>query len=198
MYVKYADDPVRQRVSAAFANVCKSDPKKNSLKVIDNCLSIFSKEQQVAAFCELGKLNYPVDGFSVINMDVCQQSSYTVFNNSLESIALTNGAYPLNAGKSYVRGVLLWFEFPTVNETGAEILPADMQTTLRFFDRPATGQFDLKVNQFFSHFANPDGDDATDLLNRLDVYNSSSAFSIKLKGLIIYAKTTTNPNDVSC
>jgi hypothetical protein len=198
MYIKYADDPVKKRVSSAFGNICNSDPKKDSLKLIDKCFSIFKKEQQVAAFCELGKLNYPVDGFSIIDIDVCQESAYTVFNNSLQTISLADGEYPLVASKAYARGVMLWLEYPLVNEAGQEIGPADMQATLQLFDRPATGQFQLGVSQFFSHFANPDGDDATDLLNRLDVYNPSTTFSIKLKGLVIFAKSTADPNDVSC
>lgn len=198
MYIKYADDPVRKRVSSAFGNVCAGDPKKDTLKLFEQCFSIFKKEQQVAAFCELGKLNYPVDGFSIVNVDVCQQSAYTVFNNSLETITAVNEAYPLSATKNYARGVILWLEYPVANETGAEVVPADMQATLRLFDRPATGQFSLGISQFFSHFSNPNGDDATDILNRLDVYNPSSTFSIKLKGLVIFTKTTDNPNDVSC
>lgn len=198
MYIKFADDPVRKRVSSAFGNICNGDPKKDSLKLIDKCFSIFKKEQQVAAFCELGKLNYPVDGFSIVDVDVCQNSAYTVFNNSLQSITISNGVYPLVPTKAYARGVMLWLEYPLIDETGQEVIPTKMQSTLRLFDRPATGQFELGVSQFFSHFSNPDGEYATDLLNRLDVYNPSTTFSIKLKGLIIFTKSVTDPNDVSC
>jgi hypothetical protein len=198
MYIKYADDPVRKRVNTAFGNVCDGEPKKNALKLIDKCFSIFKKEQQVAAFCELGNLNYPVDGFAIIDVDVCSESTYTVFNNSLETILEATGTYPISATKAYARGVMLWIEYPASNENGAAVLPADMQAKIRLFDRPATGQFEITTHQFFSHFSNPDGDDASDLLNRIDIYNPNTTFSVKLKGLVIFTKTTQNPNDVSC
>lgn len=192
MYIKYGDDPVRKRVSSAFGNICEGDPKKRTLKLLDKCFSIFNKEEQVAAFCEVSKLQYPVDGFSQVDIEVCSGDTATIFNNNLQSIIAVNGAYPLEAAKTYVRGVILWIQYPTTMDS------AVMQSTVKLFDRPATGQFNLKTHELFTHFSNPEGTDATDLLNRLDVHNTNTEFSIKVKALIIHTKSVSDPNDTSC
>jgi len=198
MYIKYVDDPGRKRVSSAFGNLCDGDPKKKALRLFDQCFSIFDKEQQVAAWCELAKLNYPVDGFSQVETEICSQAAGTIFNNNLQTISAVSGNYPLDESKNFARGILLWIQYPKTNSLGGEIIPADMQCQVRLYDRPATSYFSLGTHEFFSHFSNPDGDDATDLLNRLDVYNPNANFSIKVKALIIYTKTNSDPNDVSC
>lgn len=194
MYIKYADDPVRKRVNSAFGNVCNSDPKKNALKLIDRCFTIVQKEKTLATFCELEKLNYPVDGFSVIDVTICADSSYRVFDNNLETIQLVDGKYPLSSTKDYVRGIILWVEYPTVDSTGDEVKPEDMNLEYSIPDNLVQNTATFVFHEFFSHFANPFANDATQLLNKLDLYNPSQTYSVKVKGLVIYTKSDPDPN----
>lgn len=194
MYIKFADDPVRKRVSSAFGNICDSDPKKNTLKLVDSCFSIFNKAQQVAAFCELSKLNYPVDGFSLIDATLCASDTYTVFDNNLDAIVPVDGQYPLNTSKTYARGLMLWVEYPKLASDGSEVMPADMSAVISIQDHLLNSPSGFYFHEFFSHFANPDATIAPHLLNKVFVSNISADFSIKLKGLIIYTKTDSDPN----
>jgi hypothetical protein len=198
MYIKFADDPVRQRVSTAFGEICNGDPKKNSLKLIDKCFSIFKKEQQLAAFCELGKLNYPVDGFSVIDVTLCPQEPYSVFDNQLQTITQVNTKFPLNENKAYARGVMLWVDYPMSTDAGSEISPADLHVLYQTVDHTNTNQMTVYMHEFYSHFSNPYATDATQLINRLVLVNPNLDFSVRLKGMVIFAKTNTDPNNTSC
>lgn len=198
MYIKYQDDPVRKRVNSAFGDLCAGQTKKNTLKLFDQCFSIFKKEEQVAAFCELANFQYPVDGFQLIDLEVCAASAGTVFNNNLQSISLTNGTYPLSQTKAYVRGVILAIKYPTTNSLGAEITTANMKAQVRIYDRPATAYATLGIGDVFVHFSNEETLDANDLLNRLDIYNPNANASIKVKALLINTKSIDDPNNVVC
>lgn len=198
MYIKYQDDPVRKRVSSAFGDLCAGQLKKNTLKLFDRCFSIFKKEEQIAAFCELAKFQYPVDGFQLVEMDVCADTAVTIFDNNLQTIPLVDGMYTLSQTKSYVRGIILFIEYPTVNSNGVELTAADMKAQIQIYNREATDYFSLPVGELFLHFANEATVDANDLINQLDIYNPSTVASIKVKALIVNVKSTDDPNNVQC
>jgi hypothetical protein len=190
MYIKYVDDPVKRRVNSAFGSLCDGDPIKNTLKLVDGCFSIFEREKLLASFCEFKHLSFPVDGFSLIDLSVCANSTETLFNNNLQSIAAVNGAYPLDADETYVRGILLAIIYPASNAIEA----TTYSSNLTIFDRPATGSFVLPVGEMFSHFANADADDARQLLNKVTITNPNADYSIRVKGLLISSKTNPDPN----
>lgn len=198
MYIKYQDDPVRQRVNSAFGNLCAGQVKKNTLKLFDRCFSIFKKEEQIAAFCELAKFQYPVDGFQLIEIEVCADTAATIFDNNLQTIPSVDGAYTLSSTKSYVRGIVLFVEYPTVNSSGIEITAADMKAELQIYDREANDYFSLPIGEVFTHFANESTVDANDLINQLDIYNPNQSASIRVKALIVNTKSTDDPNNVEC
>jgi hypothetical protein len=190
MYIKYVDDPVKRRVNSAFGSLCDGDPIKNTLKLVDGCFSIFEREKLLASFCEFKHLSFPVDGFSLIDLSVCANSTETLFDNNLQSIAAVNGAYPLDADETYVRGILLAIIYPASNAIEA----TTYSSNLTIFDRPATGSFVLPVGEMFSHFANADADDARQLLNKVTITNPNADYSIRVKGLLISSKTNPDPN----
>lgn len=190
MYIKYADDPVKRRVNSAFGNLCEGDPIKNTIKLVNGCFSIFDREKLIASFCEFKNLSFPVDGFSLIDLTVCGNSTETLFDNNLQSIAAVNGAYPLAENTSYVRGILLAIIYPASNTIEATTYSSD----LTIYDRGAVNTMVIPVGEMFSHFSNPDANDASQLLNKLTITNPNAAFSIKVKGLIISSKTNPDPN----
>ena len=190
MYIKYVDDPVKRRVNSAFGSLCDGDPIKNTLKLVDGCFSIFEREKLLASFCEFKHLSFPVDGFSLIDLSVCANSTETLFDNNLQSISAVNGAYPLDADETYVRGILLAIIYPASNAIEA----TTYSSNLTIFDRPATGSFVLPVGEMFSHFANADADDARQLLNKVTITNPNADYSIRVKGLLISSKTNPDPN----
>lgn len=190
MYIKYVDDPVKRRVNSAFGSLCDGDPIKNTLKLVDGCFSIFEREKLLASFCEFKHLSFPVDGFSLIDLSVCANSTETLFDNNLQSIAAVNGAYPLDADETYVRGILLAIIYPASNAIEA----TTYSSNLTIFDRPATGSFVLPVGEMFSHFANADAADARQLLNKVTITNPNADYSIRVKGLLISSKTNPDPN----
>lgn len=198
MYVKYQDDPVRKRVNSAFGDLCAGQTKKNTLMLFDRCFSIFKKEEQVAAFCELANLQYPVDGFQILDMEICSDEAGTIFNNNLQTIAAVNGSYSLSDTKSYVRGIVLAIQYPTTNSLGAEISVADMKSTVRIYNRAATEYFSLPMGDAFIHLTNEETLNANDILNRVDVYNPNVSASIKVKALLIMTKSVDDPNNVAC
>lgn len=190
MYIKYNDDPVKRRVNSAFGSLCDGDPIKNTLKLIDGCFSIFDREKLLASFCDLKNLTFPVDGFSLLDLTVCANSTETLFNNNLQTITQVNGAYPLDEDKSYVRGILLVIQYPASNSIEA----TSYNSTITLFDRPATGTFAIPIGEAFSHFANADAADATKILNKMTITNPNAGYSIRVKGLLISSKTNPDPN----
>lgn len=190
MYIKYADDPIKRRVNSAFGNLCQGDQIKNMLKLVNGCFSIFDREQLLASFCEFKNLSFPVDGFSLIDLTVCANSTETLFDNNLQAITAVNGEYPLGVDTSYVRGILLTIIYPSTNTIEA----ATYSTNLTMYDRPATGSFELPVGEMFSHFTNANATEASQLLNKLTITNPNVDYSIRVKGLLISSKTNPNPN----
>jgi len=187
MYVKYVDDPVKRRVNSAFGSLCDGEPIKNTLQLINNCFSIFDREKLIASFCDFKNFGFPVDGFSLIDLTVCANSTETLFDNKLEEIPEIDDAYLLDNNKSYARGILLVVQYSKTIE------PALHTSTLTLIDRPATGSFSLPIGEAFSYFANPDEITAGNLLNKLQITNSHEAANIKVKGLVLFTKSNPNP-----
>jgi len=190
MYIKYVDDPVKRRVNSAFGNLCAGDAIKNSLQLIDNCFSVFDREKLVASFCDFQNFGFPVDGFSLVDLNVCANSTEVLFNNNLQDIVEVDGEYPLDPDKTYARGILLVIHYPSSNTIEA----TSYTSTLTMYDRPATGTFDLPVGEAYTYFANPDAVMADKILNKLEITNPNANFSIKVKGLILYTKSNPDPN----
>lgn len=223
MYIKFQDDPVAKRFNNAYANLCDGDPTKETLKLVNQCFSIFKKSQTIASFCDLSDFIYPVDGHQLIDFEVCAGETLSIFDNQTDLILPTdpNGLvpnYPLgkpgeyipisdNYGnpayfilpndRNYVRGCILYVRYPISDKNGDEVLPSDGSCLIKVTDRQLT-EMSMPLQQFYSHFANPSARDANKLINKLDIVNPNPTFSIKVSGLIVYVKSNDDPSDCAC
>jgi hypothetical protein len=114
--------------------------------------------------------------------------------------------YLLSKDKNYARGILLWVSYPSADKSGNDVIPAHKVCDLTIWKRDGTSQT-LSLNEFFSHFANPQTLAADRLINKIEITNPVKAyptntpdtnFSITVTGLIIYTKNNTNPADCAC
>lgn len=238
-YIQYQDDPIKSRVSAAFANLCASSTSgKKSLRAFDKTLSVFNGSVIDAVF-SLSSFIYPVDNQNAINFEVCAGETLVIFDNQLDDITETaqpDGTtenYPLGAEgeyiepigttgpsslpayylleneKNYVRGVLLYVEYSTVDKAGADVIPEDNKCLIKIWsglNNPADPEqgYTLPLNSLFAHFSNPLTRDANSLINRIELINPSPAdaggrgYSVIVTGLIVYTKSNSSISDCAC
>jgi hypothetical protein len=93
---------------------------------------------------------------------------------------------------------MLWIDYPTSTTTGGEISPADLHVLYQTVDHTTSNQMTVYMHEFYSHFSNPYAVDATQLINKLVLVNPNADFSVKLKGMVIFSKTNTDPNNTAC
>jgi len=224
-YIKYNDDPLSKRVSDAFANLCSSIPVKKALRLVDKCFGIFNGSQREVNFCEMSKLMYPVDSSLSIDFEVCAEETLSIFDNNTDAIISyapsgspsgypfgqageyveSGGAdpsgtpyyYVIESDRNYARGCLLYVEYPSKNKLGDDILPADHECQIIITNRDLTN-FSIPLHEFFAHLVNPETRGADSLINKIEIYNPNSNFSIKIKGLVIYTKSNSDPSNCAC
>jgi len=224
-YIKYNDDPLAKRVSDAFANLCTSVPSKKAVRLIDKCFSIYDGSSKESSFCEFGNLLYPSDSSALIDFEVCAGETLSIYDNDTDNIPSfapvdTPANYPFGQGgefiqsvtdglggadlyfiasadRNYARGCLLWIKYPVKDKNGDDILPADQECQLTFTNRLLETN-SIPLHQMFAHFVNPETRGADSLINKIEVTNPNSDFSIKVSGLVIYVKSNSDPNDCSC
>jgi hypothetical protein len=222
-YIKFQDDPIAQRFNKSYANLCAGDGSKKVLKILDRCFTIFNKTRTEGSFCDLEGFVYPVDGHMMIDFEVCAEETLSIYNNQLDEILSSSpsGAplnYPLGNGteymdgegpsnspiyyilqndRNYTRGCLLYIHYPSVDKNGDDILPANMNCTIDITDRLLQTS-SYPVGEFFSHFSNPVTRNANNLINKIEITNPNLNFSVKVKGMIIYVKSNSDPADCAC
>jgi len=225
-YIKYNDDPLSKRVSDAFANLCSPVPIKKALRLVDKCFGIFNGSQREVNFCDLNKFIYPVDSSLTIDFEVCGEETLAVFDNGPNSIPTftpsgtplgypfgqageyveSSGAdpwttepyyYVLESDRNYARGCIVYVEYPTKDGLGDDVLPADMECQVIITNRNLD-TFTIPLHDVFAHFANPETRGAESLINKIEIYNPNANFSIKIKGLVIYTKSNSDPNNCAC
>lgn len=200
-YIKFASDPNEQRVNKSFANLCSDQSTKNQLQLFNQCFNIYSGDQTIASFCDLSKFDYPVDGFLNIDMEVCHGDTLVLFDNGLSDIPglPSGGVSPdiMSLDKNYVRGYLIYVYYPKLDGTGADVEPADKTCQLTFVNR-ALQQTSIPLFNFSAHFCNPNSRNPDDLINKLEIINQNANFSIKVKALLIYVKSSLDPKDCAC
>lgn len=221
-YSNYQDDPVSQRVNNSFANLCATDPKKMVLKLIDRCFSIFNRGASVAKFCDLENLLYPVDSYQTVDFEVCAGETLVIYDNQLDNIPITPVGntltnYPLGAGteyfdlppapndhylilpndRNYARGCILNPMYPNADRNGEDILPANKSCDLIITDLSLTSTA-IPLSQAFTYFANPETRNAKKLINKIEIHNPNSNFSVKVKAMIVYVKSNADSSDCAC
>jgi hypothetical protein len=227
-YIKFNDDPLAKRVSAAFANLCASLPAKKMLRVIDKCFIVFNQSKKEASFCELENMIYPVDTQLSINFEICAGETLSLFDNALEDILITYVEPSTDFPENHPLGKDT--EFIEATGTGPSgypgyyILANDRNYArgiLLYVKYPALDKNGLDIlpadheceitvtnrdltshtmpmYEFFAHFANPETRAANSLINKIEMTNNNADFSIIVTGLIIYTKSNTDPSDCAC
>jgi len=90
-YIKYQGDPSYSRLGSG-ANLCSSTPVKPGLGLENGVFTITgggTAGGSNAAFSEFKTISYPVDGYSMINLELCQGETVELLNNNLTSLILT-------------------------------------------------------------------------------------------------------------
>jgi hypothetical protein len=114
--------------------------------------------------------------------------------------------YLLSSDKNYARAILLYVKYPQFDRSGNDVLPENMTCEITIGKRDGT-EYTISLNEFFSHFSNPQTLSADRLINKIEITNPlkqypvntpDTNFSIIVTGLIIYTKSNINPSDCSC
>ena len=195
-YIKYQGDPTYARVSTATSTLCSSTPVKPGLGLENGVFSVTGGSgSSSAGFSEFKTMAYPVDGYSMLTIELCQGETVELIANNLDRLT------ELNSSKTYVKGIMLAVKYPTLDETGAATNPADFSVTVEYDTLNVDYELDscaLPVGEYFMHFAPEAATDPRKLINTLYVTNPSSTFSVKLIVMLIKTKTDTNPNNCNC
>lgn len=103
----------------------------------------------------------------------------------------------LPADRNYVRGCILYIDYPVMDKDGEAVLPEAQSCQVKLTDIDMN-QFTNSVANLFSHLSNPMTRNATKLINKIEVYNPNPNFSIKVRGMVIYTKSNPDPNACAC
>lgn len=222
-YIKFQDDPIAQRFNSSYANLCSSSNTKKIVKLLDKCFTIINGSKTEASFCDFGDLVYPADGHMMIDFEVCAGETLSIYNNQLEDILASSPSgtplnYPLGADgeymqaedpsgtpkyylldneRTYARGCILAIYYPAADKNGNDILPANKTVELDLTNRlGVTSSFPLADS--FLHFANAETRNANSLINKIEITNPNQTFSIKVRGMVIYVRSNSDPSDCAC
>lgn len=105
--------------------------------------------------------------------------------------------YLLQNDRNYARGCLLYIDYPVNDKNGEPVIPAAMSCDITITDYTGSS-ISYPISQFFSQFSNPETLNATKLINKIEIHNPNLNFSIKVKGLIVYVKSNTDPANCAC
>jgi hypothetical protein len=107
----------------------------------------------------------------------------------------------LNPNKAYVKGVIIYVNYPTLDEGGGEISPDQYMLTgsiSSIFTNGGNSSSNFTIGQAYMYFAPEATTDPTKIINTLTLLNPSSTFSVKVSVLLIKTKTDVDPNNCDC
>ena len=107
----------------------------------------------------------------------------------------------LNPNKAYVKGVIIYVNYPTLDEDGAEINPSEYMLTgsiSMILTNGGSSPSNFTIGQAYMYFAPEATTDPTKIINTLTLLNPSSKFSVKVSVLLIKTKTDVDPNICDC
>jgi hypothetical protein len=103
--------------------------------------------------------------------------------------------------KSYVKGVILYVDYPTLDEDGGEIDPSDYMLTgsvSSIFSNGGNSSSNFSIGTAYMYLAPEATTDPTKIINTLTLLNPSTKFSVKVNVLLIKTKTDADPNNCDC
>jgi hypothetical protein len=107
----------------------------------------------------------------------------------------------LNPNKAYIKGVILYVNYPTLDEDGAEIDPSEYMLTGQtssIFSNGGNSASNFSIGQAYMYFAPEATTDPTKIINTLSLLNPSSKFSVTVSVLLVKTKTDADPNNCDC
>jgi hypothetical protein len=107
----------------------------------------------------------------------------------------------LNPNTAYVKGIILYVKYPTVDEDGGEISPDQYLLSCGISSILSNGgnsSSTFGVGQAYMYLSPEDTADPTKILNSLSLLNPSSTFSVNVSVLLIKTKTDADPNNCDC
>lgn len=158
-----------------ISNICSQLGAVRKLVMIDNCFSVKFKERVLSEMCCLRGLSYPLDGFNRISETIFPNSTYTVFDNGIDTSPADN--------KLHARGMAVYVHYPTIDDLGDEIDDADKNVFIKLYNR-SNEYFTLPLYCFFSMLGNPITDDLDMILNAVEIINNND-FKVMIEGLVL-------------
>jgi len=107
----------------------------------------------------------------------------------------------LNPNKAYVKGVIIYVNYPTLDEDGGEIDPSQYLLTAQIssiFTNGGNSASNFNIGQAYMYFAPEATTDPTQIINTLTLLNPSTKFSVKVSVMLIKTKTDVDPNNCDC
>lgn len=222
-YNPYQEDPNLRRFNSKVKSLCDPDLDKKTLSFVNKCLSISTNKQVEFTMCDLSNFVYPVDGYSLVDIELSPGLSVLLFDNKLENITLeypedsilhypfgNNTEYFENAGTienpgyyllsktdTYTRGYVLFVEYPVLDIDRNPVLTENKSVKISTYDRELQS-FDSIVHTFNTNFSNSMTRNANSLINKIEITNSNLKFSVKIRALLVYSKSETIPFNCGC
>jgi len=150
-------------------------------------------------------------GSKVTGTGIAEGTTVTAVSGT--TVTLSAGATQTNAAvaltfvevllpnKSYIKGIVLYADYPTLDEDGGEIDPAGCLLTGAISSILANGgnsSSNFTIGQAYVYFAPEATPDPTKIINTLTLLNPSTKFSVKVNVLLIKTRTDADPNNCDC
>lgn len=164
-----------------ICDCCGGSEDQPILQLFDNkCFGIVDGKEITEDFC-IKDFAFPTDGYSCAGLTIeSSGGTHELFNNNLLIPTVT-----LESGKAYARGILLKITYPTSDSNSEEILISSKNVTLTIetFDGIST---DYPLYNFFSIFTNPKSNDASQIINKIEITNQNTDYPVRISALILF------------
>jgi hypothetical protein len=165
-----------------ICDCCGGNANQPVLQVINNCFSITDGKDILGQFC-LNDFGFPTDGHTCIGINVdSDHGTKNIFNNEL---LVFSPAGELISGKAYARGILLKIIYPTTDNNGEDIILTNKNVILSIetYDGNVS---EYPLYNFFSIFTNPKSNEPSQLINKIDIINPNTDYSIRISALVLF------------
>jgi hypothetical protein len=191
-YSDFTPDPSLWKLDQNFKALCSDgEIKKKYLSLWEQCFVIYDDAKDVAEFCALKTWKYPVDSYEILDIEIASGETKTLFDNDL--IGLIGN---LDDKKAYVRGVIFKLCYPDTKPNGDKVEISDMNCFMTETD-PLAESLTTNICDVFSKFTNPAQTLPAYILNKIAI-NNPNTFDVKLRGLLIRAKTLAPSGGTRC
>lgn len=158
-------------------DICDALAQLKLLVLRNGCFKIEQSESELAEFCCLSGLAYPLDGFEKIMITLDPNTNHEIFDNEFEINS------PNYLKKLITRGVVLYFKYAETDINGEDVEDDDMNIGIKLTDT-AGNEFTVPVYNFYSVLNNPTTSNNNFIINKMEIINNND-FEVTVSGLII-------------